>query len=432
MGDAGPTTRLVVFSDDWGRHPSSCQHLISRLLPCHPTAWVNTIGTRSPGFSRDDLAKIARKLRQWTQPAQRGDALPANLTVITPRMYPGFRRPWQRRFNARAMVKAMGPWLRETSPSGPAETVGSGCHTASRKGAVCPSQTIGLTTLPITADLLTMRQALPVDRWIYYCVDDLAAWPGLDTGALQEMERQQVALADEVIAVSESLRERLRGMGAKEPHLLTHGIDLAHWASQQSTPQTSLPAWCHGLPRPIHLFWGLLDKRLDAAWCRVLRGFDGGTLVLAGPRQTLDEEMTRMLEKQDGVIAPGAVAFDALPALARWADVLVMPYADLPVTRAMQPLKFKEYLAADWPQGKPVVARKLPAVAEWSDAADLVETVDQLLAAVRSRVAQGLPESQRAARQRLHDESWEGKARVLEQIIVSLGDVTRMNTDKHR
>ena len=28
---------LLVFSDDWGRHPSSCQHLIKRLkktLPC--------------------------------------------------------------------------------------------------------------------------------------------------------------------------------------------------------------------------------------------------------------------------------------------------------------------------------------------------------------------------------------------------------------
>ena len=30
MPDATP---LVVFSDDWGRHPSSCQHLIRQILP---------------------------------------------------------------------------------------------------------------------------------------------------------------------------------------------------------------------------------------------------------------------------------------------------------------------------------------------------------------------------------------------------------------
>ena len=34
-----------------------------------------------------------------------------------------------------------------------------------------------------------------------------------------------------------------------------------------------------------------------------------------------------------------------------------MPYADLPVTRAMQPLKLKEYLVTD----RPVVVADLPA-----------------------------------------------------------------------
>ena len=32
---------FVVFSDDWGRHPSSCQHLFRQLLPRYRTFWVN-------------------------------------------------------------------------------------------------------------------------------------------------------------------------------------------------------------------------------------------------------------------------------------------------------------------------------------------------------------------------------------------------------
>ena len=46
-------TSFIVFADDWGRHPSSCQHLFRRLIPRHRTYWVNTIGLRRPTF---DLA----------------------------------------------------------------------------------------------------------------------------------------------------------------------------------------------------------------------------------------------------------------------------------------------------------------------------------------------------------------------------------------
>ena len=56
---------FVVFADDWGRHPSSCQHLFRRIAPHHRVVWVNTIGTRTPTLSRADLARAAEKLREW-------------------------------------------------------------------------------------------------------------------------------------------------------------------------------------------------------------------------------------------------------------------------------------------------------------------------------------------------------------------------------
>jgi hypothetical protein len=37
---------FIIFSDDWGRHPSSCQYLFRHLLPRYRTFWVNTIGMR--------------------------------------------------------------------------------------------------------------------------------------------------------------------------------------------------------------------------------------------------------------------------------------------------------------------------------------------------------------------------------------------------
>jgi hypothetical protein len=58
--------RLVVFSDDWGRHPSSAQHLIRQLLPRYRVDWVNTVGTHRPQLSLGDLRRGVEKLKDWT------------------------------------------------------------------------------------------------------------------------------------------------------------------------------------------------------------------------------------------------------------------------------------------------------------------------------------------------------------------------------
>src|SRR5438094_4010940 len=52
---------LLVFADDWGRHPSSCQHLIRHTLGRYDVYWVNTIGTRTP---RLDWATLTRGLEK--------------------------------------------------------------------------------------------------------------------------------------------------------------------------------------------------------------------------------------------------------------------------------------------------------------------------------------------------------------------------------
>ena len=97
-----------------------------------------------------------------------------------------------------------------------------------------------------------------------------------------------------------------------------------------------------------------------------------------------------------------------------------MPYADLPVTRAMQPLKLKEYLAT----GKPVVVRRLPSTDAWSDCLDVAETAPQFSRLVRERIATGITQSQSTARRRLQHESWRSKAAELENLLNSKHDIT--------
>jgi glycosyltransferase involved in cell wall biosynthesis len=259
---------------------------------------------------------------------------------------------------------------------------------------------IAITTLPVLADVVDRA---PAARWVYYCVDDYSTWPGLDGRTLQAMEAELVRKVDGVIAVSETLRDRLSGRG-KPAQLLTHGVDLDFWR------KPALSGIKVDLPRPLVVYWGVIDRRMDTAFVRELsRSMTHGTILLVGPRDAPDTELLQLPR----VVAMPPLPFAELPALAARADVLIAPYADLPVTRAMQPLKLKEYLAT----GKPVVVRKLPATDSWADCADVVETPEAFAAAVMERLRTGLPEDQKRARMRLENESWAAKAAQFERWV---------------
>ncbi|NNE44570.1 MAG: glycosyltransferase family 1 protein, partial [Gemmatimonadetes bacterium] len=99
---------FVVFSDDWGRHPSSCQHLFRRVAPKNRVLWVNTIGTRTPTLSPADLKRAAGKLREWTRrEAVRGEGPPPPVEILRPFMTPFDRNRLLRRWNADLLTRAV-------------------------------------------------------------------------------------------------------------------------------------------------------------------------------------------------------------------------------------------------------------------------------------------------------------------------------------
>jgi glycosyltransferase involved in cell wall biosynthesis len=375
-------TSFIVFADDWGRHPSSCQHLFRRLIPQHRTFWVNTIGLRRPRFDLASIKRALEKLRHWTQRnSAETTPLPANLSVSNPRMWPWFSTGLDRALNRWLLVRHL-----------------------RRLAAPLSAPPVVVSTLPIVADLV---ESFPNWRWVYYCVDDFGEWPGVDGRAMQRMEAKFVRACHRIIAVSETLRTRLAGMG-RSSELLTHGVDLDYWRKSAEAPAL---VEVRDLPRPLIVFWGVVDRRMDAAWVKALAGsLTTGTVLLVGPK---DDPEPTMMQSQNVVYLP-SLPYDHLLSLAREAAVLIMPYADLPVTRAMQPLKLKEYLAT----GKPAVVRDLPANRDWADCMDMVATRESLINAVHTRLQTGVPPEQQQARGRLAAEGWERKAQLFENWIL--------------
>src|SRR5262245_16903399 len=101
-------TPLLVFADDWGRHPSSCQHLVGHLLPEHPTIWVNTIGTRTPQFDVATVRRAGGKLRQWFgASSEETNEAATRLTVLNPRMWPWLSGRLDRRLNRTLLLRQL-------------------------------------------------------------------------------------------------------------------------------------------------------------------------------------------------------------------------------------------------------------------------------------------------------------------------------------
>ncbi len=389
---------LVVFADDWGRHPSSCQHLVRHLLPGRRVVWVNTIGTRPPRLDWGTAKRVAGKLGEWFEasggrkpvegalpgagvPSDPGGVPSAGLRpplapeIIAPKMLPSFASPLSRRLNRTLLVRALRP-IFESLPEPP----------------------VVVTTLPLVADL---PGRLPAARWVYYCVDNFSVWPGYDGATMLRMERDLVPHLSAAVAVSDTLVAHLKALGVSAT-LLTHGVDLDRWQIPPSPNGDGSPAEFAGLEPPVTLFWGVIDRRLDLAFVKHLSAKVPGTVLLVGPREDPDPALFAIPK----VVVRPAVPFDRLPRLAAHAGVLVMPYADAPVTRAMQPLKLKEYLAT----GQPAVVRDLPSTRPWADACDVAATPAAFTAAVLTRLADGVPDAQRVARQRLGSEGWAAKA----------------------
>lgn len=398
-------TQLIVFADDWGRHPSSSQHLIRELLPQYPTLWVNTIGTRRPRLGLADIKRVYDKVKWQRNPFARvaervmQEQRP-NLHVIQPLMYPGFRTPMQRRFNAGRLAKAVNAHL-------------------------LPSHRhVVITTLPITADLPGRIKA---DRWLYYCVDDYAQWPGVDLKVMQAMERELLPRMDGMVAVSKVLQKHLQAIDpSASPVIIVHGVEEDLWDGRRReswnaelNPNDPLddpfrwyepPKWVAGWrDQRVALFWGLIDSRLDIDWLKQLHQAGAvDQVVLVGPSNAPPDGLNEWTEM------PGNVGRDRLPACAAASNVLIMPYIDAPVTRAMQPLKLLEYLATM----KPVVVRDLPATRAWADCCDLADNAQDFVRLVEHRIQTGTPTEQLEARKRrLPGESWTAKAAQLAAII---------------
>jgi glycosyltransferase involved in cell wall biosynthesis len=373
---------LLVFADDWGRHPSSCQHLIPRLRGDFPVLWANTVGTRQVKADAFTLRRGLEKVKNWGRGLTQVHE--AMWTIDLP-MLPGLGRPSLRAINRR-LVSA---YLRQA---------------LGRLGMGAP---VVLTTLPYVSWLI---RGLPRRALVYYCTDDYSHWPSADRETLQQADREISREADLILAASQALLRQhdFTGRCAYFPH----GVDFAHFASTgRQAPDPAVT----GLPGPRVGFFGLIYEKLDFELLgAVARHFRDGSLVLIGPRDYVPPEF----EGLPNVHFLGPKPYQDLPRYLAGLDVLLLPYKDDPMIRRSGPLKLRECLAS----GKPTVSIDVPEVRPLQPHVRVAGTREGFLEAVRQALQEPPGSAAVAARQRaVAGDGWDTRAGLLRTHLAALG-----------
>ena len=386
---------LLVFADDWGRHQSSCQHLIRRLRGAYRVLWVNTIGTRQVRGDRVTLRRGLEKLRNWGRGMTRVEE---HMWVVDLPMLPGLGNPVLRSINRFLVTARLKQILAQLTFQNP----------------------LVLTTLPYIGWLI---RGLRTRGLIYYCTDDYSHWPSADRDTLQQAEHDLQGEADLILAASKALLARHQN--TRNSVYFPHGVDYAHFASAQQA-NASIPE-VDRLPHPRIGFFGLVYEKLDFELLTMLaRRFSSGSLVMIGPVSHCPEDFRAI----PNVHLLGQKSYDELPRYIAGLDVLLLPYLrDDAMIRQSGPLKLRECLAS----GKPTVSVDVPEVRVLQPfvrvAGDRNSFLQQVEEALRELADSPLA---RARQLSVEHDSWERRAESLRAYLAQSFAATRPSRTPQR
>lgn len=371
---------LVVFSDDYGRHPSSCQHLIKRFLQRNRVLWVNTIGLRRPTLSTYDVMRSMEKLLEWLRPFRSREE---NLWVFAPISLPwnnlGFVRSW----NERVAVSQLRKVIQRLDFN----------------------QVVSLTTVPNVTDWIGQ---LGESLRVYYCTDDYTEWPGAEKSIILNMEEKILEKMDLFVPVSQRLLD-IKNIRGKPHLLLPHGVDIEHFkkANQHVGHSKGRFSW------PCIGYFGLVDERLDFDLIlSLVKARPQWSWVFLGPIQTCPKELLR--HPSCRFLPP--VPYSVLPETVCCFDVLLLPYKNNLLIQASNPLKFRECIAT----GKPVVCYSMPWAMDYSDVVTLCRNFEEFLKALDDFVEGRKKLEPEKQWLKISHEPWEVRAEALANKIQNL------------
>lgn len=371
--------KFIVFGEDWGRHPSSTQHLFKHISSNHEVIWVNSIGMRSPSFSVKDIKRAAEKLMSklgFVKPKTATTNEPNNITIVEPKVLPWHNLKWVQTIN-RFMLNRQLRKYREDN-----------------------ADTCFWISVPTAEYLVDANGA----KTVYYIGDDFSGLAGVDYNLVKPFEERLLNNADVTFVCSQALLEKFK---SHKPILLSHGVDLDLFSKGCFDNFIAYS-------KPVIGFYGSLNAWLDIDLIKLIATSKPNIQIeLIGKVETSLGDLLSL----ENVRHIPAVAHHELPKYVQSWNVAILPFKDSPQIRACNPLKLREYLAS----GTPVVSTRYNAVEQYSEQVFIADDHDTFVrhiehACYLKEVVRGWISWQQSV---VTQESWQVRA---EQVMAHLSE----------
>jgi glycosyltransferase involved in cell wall biosynthesis len=377
---------IVCLASNWRDHPTSKHHVMRQLAQYNHVLWVNFHASRRPQLTRRDAHLALRRLWQtWAGTRRVGP----HLDLLSPLLVP-------------LPASRLARWINSR--------------------VVCRQIRSALDHLPVrpvqlwlfAPDIPEVIGQLPAERVVYYCVDDFAAFSGYDAALVERLERRTVAGSDLVITTSAELQMRHRRQH-RCVHLVPHGVDFDHFATACTLPEHAIPDDLKPIRRPIFGYMGVTADYVDLPLlAQAARARPDWSWVLLGDVRCAMSAVAGL----KNIHILGGRPYEQLPAYCRGFDVGLIPFRMNRLTRAVNPIKLREYLAA----GLPVVSAPLEAVKAYAPAVQIAETLPEFLAACERALHMAVDGRPQARQDLVRAESWRFRVEYLSHLVETLAE----------
>lgn len=248
---------------------------------------------------------------------------------------------------------------------------------------------------------------------LYDCVDEISGFSNLARAgsAILEAEENLIKTSSTIIASSKTLHEKISKIRSGCVYV-PNAVDFEHFNSATQTIEK--PPEIKNVKRPIVGFIGAVYDWINVdLLCRLAESHPDYSILLVGPVNFgLDK-----LKKYSNVIMVGAKKYELLPPYLSFMDVCLIPFKINKLTRASNPIKLYEYLAA----GKPVVSTALPEV--YNNASEIVyigKDDDDFIKKVEKAVNESKSENKLVVSKRIsyaRENSWEKRIKTIEKLL---------------
>ena len=372
---------IIIFNDDWGRFPSTLQHVARVLMKYNNRIyWVGSLGLRRPKINVSDVKRVAQKIVKVLFKSGKNNAV----NEITPNLIFPFVIPFHdlkiiRLLNTFFISRAVKKVLVKHDASNP----------------------ILITSAPITEQLIGK---LGESCAFYYCVDDYSSMDGAFK-SIPALEKKLVEKVDGVFAVSDFLFQTRKSSKGKT-FFVPQGVETDHFKkTDQLAPQVK------DIKKPVIGFFGLISEwiDLDVIYDSV-KYYPDYSFLLIGKSV---RDLSRFYDCKN-VTYLGAIDYKELLKYASVFDVGLIPFELNEVSIASNPLKLLEYFSL----GIPVVSSNLPEVCKFSDLVFVAKERNEFVQLIKKAVEDNRDERNQLRVEKSKEFSWEAVTeRVFETIL---------------